>query len=607
MIPETFIQDLLARADIVDVVESYVRLKKAGANYAACCPFHNEKSPSFTVSPTKQFYHCFGCGAHGTAISFIMEYAGLGFVEAVHELAGRLGMVVPQEERREHGSGGNGLQAGGGSAGERKVDVRALGAVLLQALQYYKAQLKQSPVAIDYLKRRGLTGEVAARFGIGYAPAGYQNLEAVFPDYRDPALVLAGLVIENEQGRRYDRFRERIMFPIINAKGEVIGFGGRILEQGEPKYLNSPETPVFQKGQEVFGLPQARQALRETNTAIVVEGYMDVVALSQHGVGNAVATLGTATTPTHLRKLLRQVDQLVFCFDGDAAGRKAAWRALENALEVLADNKQISFVFLPEKEDPDSFVRAQGAERFQQFIRQSTPLSDFLLQELQQRCDLSSAEGRAKLIHEAKPLVTKLTSPLFRVQVVKRLAALSGFSQPEVERLCELRPIVRQGPARAPRQAPSIYRLLLQCVLAKPALALRLPSPLPAAVSSDHRLPEFAALAEVAQCVCQQVEATGKVPGYPLIRESLRGSESSALVEGLLGQQIEQPPGDEELVEQEFADILQKLSLGAGQGVFDALQAKARSLGVAGLSEDEKQQYLAFLNQQNKRTPPAKR
>ncbi|MCL2345642.1 MAG: DNA primase, partial [Desulfobulbus sp.] len=299
MIPDAFIQDLLARIDIVDLVDSYVPLKKAGANYAACCPFHNEKSPSFTVSPAKQFYHCFGCGAHGTAIGFVMEYQGLGFVDAVKELADRAGMTVPDD-------GGRGLRD------EKPGQTRTLIEIMARAAQYYKEQLKASPRAIAYCRQRGLSGEIAARFGIGYAPEGWQNLQAVFADYSATELETAGLVKVGDEGRRYDRFRDRLMIPIINPKGDIIAFGGRIIDQGEPKYLNSPETPLFEKGRELFGLPQARQALRETNTAIVTEGYMDVIALTQNGVGNAVATLGTATTATHVGKLLRQVDRIVF-------------------------------------------------------------------------------------------------------------------------------------------------------------------------------------------------------------------------------------------------------------------------------------------------------
>ena len=416
MIPDSFIQDLLARVDIVELVDGYVPLKKAGANYAACCPFHNEKSPSFTVSPTKQFYHCFGCGAHGTAISFVMEYQGMGFVDAVKELASKAGMQIPESEGRSFND-------------EKPGQTRMLIEIMARAAQYYKDQLKNSPQAIEYCKKRGLTGEIAARFGMGYAPDGWQNLQEVFPDYNAEELKIAGLVIENDAGRRYDRFRDRLMIPIINPKGDIIAFGGRIIDQGEPKYLNSPETPLFEKGRELFGLPQARQTLRETDTAIVTEGYMDVIALAQNGVGNAVATLGTATTATHVSKLLRQVDRIVFCFDGDNAGRKAAWRALENSLEALADNKRLAFVFLPQDDDPDSFIRTHGKDEFDRMVTQAMPLSDFLLRELAQRCDLSSSEGKAQLIYEAKPLLLKLPTPLLRLQLVKRLAEASGFAR----------------------------------------------------------------------------------------------------------------------------------------------------------------------------------
>ncbi|MEK7842590.1 MAG: DNA primase, partial [Pseudomonadota bacterium] len=333
MIPQSFIQDLLNRIDIVDVIERHVPLKKAGTNYSACCPFHSEKTPSFTVSPTKQFYHCFGCGAHGSAVGFMMEYGGLNFIEAVNDLADRVGMQVPQQQPESR----PGMAASGGqSTGNSSQD---LFEVMNTATRFYREQLKHSESAIAYLKKRGLTGETAARFAIGYAPAGWQNLAAVFPDYQakmptDP-LVEAGLVIENDDGKRYDRFRDRIMFPILNQKGMIVGFGGRVLEQGEPKYLNSPETPLFEKGRELYNLFGARKAIREAGRVVVVEGYMDVVALSQHGIDYAVAALGTATTPYHVQKLLRQTDDVVFCFDGDNAGRKAAWRALENSLAQL--------------------------------------------------------------------------------------------------------------------------------------------------------------------------------------------------------------------------------------------------------------------------------
>ena len=571
MIPDSFIQDLLARVDIVDLVDGFVPLKKAGANYAACCPFHNEKSPSFTVSPTKQFYHCFGCGAHGTAISFVMEYQGLGFVDAVKDLATRAGMQVPESEGRSFKD-------------EKPGQTRALIETMARAAAYYKDQLKKSPRAVEYCKKRGLTGEVAARYGIGYAPDGWQNLQEVFPDYNADELKIAGLVIENEAGRRYDRFRDRLMIPIINPKGEIIAFGGRIIDQGEPKYLNSPETPLFEKGRELFGLPQARQALRETDTAIVTEGYMDVIALSQNGVGNAVATLGTATTATHVTKLLRQVDRIVFCFDGDNAGRKAAWRALENSLEALADNKRLAFIFLPQEHDPDSYIREFGKEQFDRQVTQAMPLSDFLLRELAQRCDLTSSEGKAQLIYEAKPLLLKLPTPLLRLQLVKRLAEASGFAQAEVERLCELKSYIPAAPPRAKRTAPSLTRNLLRIVLHKPELAAQLP------IALLPDTPERAALTRLHQLVTAKHETAS----YAGLREQLRGLPEESIIENAASELLGLP-FDEEGAEMEFRDTLEKLQEGGEKRAFAELQTKAQQFGVAGLSAAEKQAYIQFL------------
>lgn len=570
MIPESFIQDLLARIDIVDLVDSYVPLKKAGANYAACCPFHNEKTPSFTVSPTKQFYHCFGCGAHGTAIGFAMEYQGIGFVDAVRELASRVGMTVPESD---------------GFSPEKHGQTRNLVEVMARAAAYYKEQLKRSPRAIDYCKKRGLSGEIAARFGIGYAPDGWQNLKTVFPDYDAEALKLAGLVIDNESGRRYDRFRDRLMIPIVNPKGDIIAFGGRIIDQGEPKYLNSPETPLFEKGRELFGLPQARQALRETDTAIVTEGYMDVIALAQNGVGNAVATLGTATTPTHVQKLLRQVDRIVFCFDGDNAGRKAAWRALENALEALADNKQVGFVFLPQEHDPDSFIRAHGKAEFDRQVAQAMPLSDFLLRELAQRCDLTSSEGKARLVYEAKPLLLKLPTPLLRLQLVKRLAEASGFAQAEVERLCELKSYTPPAPPKARRTAPSLTRNLLRIVLHKPALARELP------IDLLPDTPERPALARLHALLGESRETDS----YAVLREQLRGLPEEQAIESAASELLD-APFDEAEAEEEFRDTVHRLREGAQMRRFAELQTKAQQVGVAGLSAAEKLAYIQFLS-----------
>ena len=571
MIPESFIQELLHRVDIVDLIDSYVPLKKAGANYAACCPFHNEKTPSFTVSQTKQFYHCFGCSAHGTAIGFLMEYSGLGFVDAIKELASRVGMQVPEEEARRPHDGPK---------------LTTLAEIMARAAKYYYEQLKRSEKAIDYLKRRGLSGEIAQRFGIGYAPDNWQGLEAAFDDYSRPELQQAGLVIRNEQGRLYDRFRDRVMFPIINQKGEVIAFGGRVIGEGEPKYLNSPETPLFEKGRELFGLPQARQALRETNTAIVVEGYMDVVALAQHGVGNAVATLGTATTATHVQKLLRQVDRIVYCFDGDSAGRKAAWRALENSLEALPAQKSIGFVFLSAQDDPDSFVRDHGKAAFERLIAQATPLSEFLLHELMSRCEMSSAEGRARLVAEAKPLLLRLQTPLLRLQLVKRLAEESGFSQQEVERLCDLRPIARPAPARAPRQAPSLLRPLLRLLLQKPELAMKFPL---------QTLPGNSAEAQAVRSLCEMILAAGDPPpGYAVLLERARGVENEKILHEAAAELMRQP-FDEESIDEEFDGTIQRLQEAESRRTFELLQEKIGKLGVSGLSGEEKQQYLQAL------------
>lgn len=571
MITESFKQELLHRVDIVDLIDGYVPLKKAGANYAACCPFHNEKSPSFTVSPSKQFYHCFGCGTHGNAISFMMEYSGMGFIDAIKELCNRAGLQMPEYDAPPH-DGPN---------------TRTLTEVMAHAARYYYEQLKHSEKAINYLKSRGLSGEIAQKFTIGYAPANGQSLASAFDDYSASELQTAGLVIKNEQGRLYDRFRDRIMFPIVNQKGEVIAFGGRVLGEGEPKYLNSPETPLFEKGREVFGLPQARLALREKNTVIVVEGYMDVVALAQHGVGNAVATLGTATTPTHVQKLLRQADKIIYCFDGDNAGRKAAWRALENSLEALPEQKSIGFVFLPDREDPDSFVRTHGTEAFERMIAQATPLSEFLLRELASHCDMTSAEGRAKLVAEAKPLLSRLQTPLLRLQLVKRLAEASGFSQAEVERLCDLRPITKPAPTKAPRQAPSLLRPLLRLLLQKPELANKLPL---------DALPENSTEARAISTLCESILAFGDTsPGYASLLERLRGSSDENILKEAAAELMQHPFAEED-IDSEFSGAIDQLIEASNKRNFAALQEKIQKLGITGLSTEEKQQYLQALS-----------
>ena len=426
MLPQGFIQDLLSRVDVVEVVGRHVELKKAGINYKGLCPFHGEKSPSFIVSPSRQTYHCFGCGVHGDAIRFLTEHHGMSFMDAVRDLAQQVGMTVPErqdspEERAR--------------ADAERSQRNTVIDVLAKAGEHYRSALKADARAVAYLKQRGLTGAVAARFGLGYSPEGWRTLAGVFPHYDDPLLVESGLVIvSGEDGgeqKRYDRFRDRIMFPIRSVRGEVIGFGGRVLDKGEPKYLNSPETPVFHKGQELYGLFEARQGLRAKGYALVVEGYMDVVALAQWGYPNAVATLGTACTAEHVAKLFRFTESVVFSFDGDAAGRRAAGRALEAALPHATDLRSIRFLFLPAEHDPDSYIRALGPEAFERTVAQALPLSAQLIRQAGADCDLAQPEGRSRMLTQAGPLIELLPEGLLREQMMQELARLGGVA-PEV-------------------------------------------------------------------------------------------------------------------------------------------------------------------------------
>ena len=544
MIPQSFIQDLLNRVDIVDVVESHVPLKRAGSNYIARCPFHSEKSPSFTVSQTKQFYHCFGCGAHGTAISFLMEHQGMGFIDAVKDLANRVGMVVPEQtpdpQRKEKAE-----------AAEDLTDV------MLKAAQFYKAQLKTSEKAVAYLKHRGLTGEIAARYGLGYAPDGWQNLEAVFPEYQSKSLTEAGLVIASEEGRRYDRFRDRIMFPIHNQRGAIIGFGGRVIDQGDPKYLNSPETPLFEKGRELYGLFQARSAIRNAERVVVVEGYMDVVALGQYDIGYAVATLGTATTPWQVQKLLRQSDNVIYCFDGDAAGRRAAWRALENSLAQLQDGKQVRFLFLPPEHDPDSFVRAHGKEAFAERLDAAPPLSEILVQELTSRVDMRTVEGRAKFLQEAKPLVRQVPAPMLSLMLRKQIAELAGVSQAELDRSFDIKPVARaRAPERRESIKPSLVRALVEMLAYQPSLA--------ALADSDH-LRQNADLAS-SELPQSELHFLGKVLDLCIsqsnlrsVAEHFRGSEFELLAHEIEAGSLKWDKLDNDARQAEFVGAWNKL------------------------------------------------
>jgi DNA primase len=447
-IPQNFIQELLARADVVEIVGRYVQLKKTGANFSGLCPFHGEKTPSFTVSPAKQFFHCFGCGKNGNALGFLMDYAGMGFVEAVKDLAGQYGMQVPDDDISP---------AERARQAEQRQKQQTLSDVLEKAGDAYRKHLKNSPRAVAYFKGRGLSGEIARQFGLGYAPEGWRSLASVFPNYDDPLLAESGLVIVNEedpgsgpgQARRYDRFRDRVMFPIRNVKGECIGFGGRVLGDDKPKYLNSPETPVFSKGRELYGLWEARNALREHGFVLVTEGYMDVVALAQLGFPNAVATLGTACTPDHVQKLFRFTDSVVFSFDGDAAGRRAARKALDGAIPYATDVRSVKFLFLPAEHDPDSYIREHGREGFASYIEQAVPLSRFLIEAASEACDLSSAEGRAHLAANAKPLWTQLPEGALKRQLLSEIA---GHVQLPTADLGELWEGQRARPSR--REAP---------------------------------------------------------------------------------------------------------------------------------------------------------
>ena len=494
-IPQTFIDDLLVRTDIVDVIDSRVQLKKAGREYKACCPFHNEKTPSFTVSQVKQFYHCFGCGAHGTAISFLMEFEHLDFVEAVEELAHMAGLEVPREAGFEPGA---------------QSSTQPLYELLQKASAYYRQQLRnhaQAGHAVDYLKQRGLSGAVAARFAIGFAPPGWENLlTALGTDATArKGLQETGLVIERTDGSGvYDRFRDRIQFPIHDRRGRTIGFGGRVLGDDTPKYLNSPESSVFHKGQELYGLFEARKAMRKLERLLVVEGYMDVVALAQFDINYAVATLGTATTPEHLERLYRAAPEVVFCFDGDRAGRQAAWRALENTLPVLRDGREARFLFLPEGEDPDSLVRQIGREPFEQQIGDAVHLSDFLFNHLASELDIDSIDGRARLVDQARPLLARLPDSVFRQMMVEQLAEIA---RTDVSRL-EKRLIKPAQPERS-RQVPppvqgggkSPVREAIAILLHQPELAQQLEAlPFP----SSELLPGIPLLTELFELLKRQ-------------------------------------------------------------------------------------------------------
>ena len=574
-IPQSFIDDLLNRIDIVEVIDARVPLKKTGRDYSACCPFHNEKTPSFTVSQTKQFFHCFGCGAHGSAIGFLMDYDHLEFPEAVEELARMAGVDVPREAA---------------PAGQRQETAYDYHALLDRADRFFRQQLRehpQAPRAVDYLKNRGLSGEIAARFGIGYAPPGWEGLAAQLTDDRAAAraAVELGLLVERDNGTLYDRFRDRVMFPIRDRRGRIIGFGGRVLGDEKPKYMNSPESPVFHKGRELYGLFEARKAERRLERLLVVEGYMDVVALAQFGINNVVATLGTATTAEHLERLFRVVPEVVFCFDGDAAGRKAAWRALENALPVMRQGRQARFLFLPEGEDPDSLVRKEGKELFLERTVDSVPLSTFFYESLGRQVDTGSMDGRARLAELARPLLQKLPDSLFRDMMVERLAELTHTRTPALSEHLFGRSAQPLPAARKPARPDSSR------------------SPVRQAISLLLHHPRLARLAEL-PAAWQNMD----LPGIPLLGELLEflranpHLKTGAILEHWRGRPEEphlarlatQPPTVPETgLEQEFSGLLARLEEQQIARRIEELLALSRSRALEKGEKEELNQLVA--------------
>jgi DNA primase len=570
-IPRQFIDDLLSRVDIVDVVDEYVPLKKGGKDHKACCPFHNEKSPSFTVSADKQFYHCFGCGAHGSAISFLMEYAHMDFVEAVEDLASRAGLEIPREA----------------SGDERSESLQPVYDILAKANAYLQQQLRQhpdAPRAVDYLRKRGLSGEVAAAFGLGFAPPGWDNmLNAIGRSDADRAIMLrAGLLVDKGGGGFYDRFRERITFPILDRRGRAVGFGARVLGDDTPKYLNSPETAVYHKGRELYGLYQARKAAGRPERLIVVEGYMDVVALAQHGIGNAVATLGTAATEAHLEKLFRASEDVVFCFDGDEAGRRAAWRALETALPAMHDGRQAFFMFLPDGQDPDSMVRAQGAAAFSAAAAGADSLGTFLFDHLTNGVDLGTIDGRARLAALSRPLLAKLPPGSFRELSEKRLAELTGLATENSATLRSGRGNTTVSrppnpPIKYKRQSPSLVRKVISWLLHYPSLGTGI-------MITDHlrslELPGVPLLLEL----IETLEGNPNLTTGALL-ERFRDHESGRHLAKLAAEEIASLG---EGLEQEFRDSLEKLQRLAEDQRFAELARKGRQ---GQLSDAEKREF----------------
>lgn len=585
MIPSDFIDELLAKTDIVDIIDEQVPLKKGGANYMACCPFHKEKTPSFSVSPTKQFYHCFSCGAHGSAIGFVMEHQGLSFPEAVQFLADRVGMIVPKVR---------GQNDNPEVRAERKKKQQTLEETTAAAADFYAQQLKFNPAAKAYLDKRGLSAEVIAHYGLGYAPDGWQPLAQVFQLYPNTALVDTGMVIDNE-GRYYDRFRHRIMFPIRNPRGQVIGFGGRVLDDSKPKYLNSPDTPLFDKGKNLYGLYEGRAAVKEAERILVVEGYMDVVALAQFGVGYGVAALGTATTAEHVKILMRQADSIYFCFDGDSAGRKAAWRALENALPQLKDDKSLHFLFLPEEHDPDSYIRAYGKAQFEDaLLNQSKPLSEYFWEHLSDGIHLNTQEGKAELVKTSSPLLAQITASALAYLLKQRLSELVGIDPDNLAQL-----LGQEAPKRHVKQKnyklppisvkqpvmPTLVQRQIRSLLINPDWAAYIDLPDYLALDGD-----FACLANLAE----SIKNHAAVPETAQVLEYMRGSPYEETITRIFHSthQSEEMNSSSEEDCENFQIGMKKLLNELKYSQIETLKQKSLQ---SGLNESEKKLLLSLL------------
>ncbi|WP_287601608.1 DNA primase [Thiothrix sp.] len=583
-IPKDFIDQLLTRVDIIDVIGSRVPLKKAGREYQACCPFHNEKTASFTVSPTKQFYHCFGCGAHGSAISFLMEYEHLAYPEAIEALARTAGVQVPRE--------------GAEDAPKRKPTNKSLYTLMEEATTWFQAQLPQNPAAREYLQQRGLSADIISRFGIGYAPSGWDNLGRKLAAYGEEKLLATGMATQNEAGKVYDRFRERIMFPIRDKRGRVIGFGGRVLGNDTPKYLNSPETEIFHKGSELYGLFEARQHTRKLERLLVVEGYMDVIALAQYGITYAVATLGTATTPEHVRLLFRTVPEIIFCFDGDRAGKQAAWRALENALPELQDDKNVGFLFLPNGEDPDSHVRQIGKEAFEASLQKALPLTKFFMIGLnnqlgfRENATLNVTEERTKFVKEAAMLMAKMPNILQKRQLMPELVRMGALDPGQKK-------IFNQYAKNNAPEAPTIRqsRLNEQTVRRTPmrhAIALLLDYP---NLAQEVGNPEQWARYEVAGldlflAILEIIEAHPHIQTAALV-ERFRATEYEVALSRLTSGQF-QYPADSDIPLKEFRDCLTQIRRQAQQQQLDKLLQQEQ---VEGLTAQERNDLLCLLSE----------